>query len=539
MAEGTYTLPDLLPYTAQMQDTGKPVTTAILSLFEKDGVAFLHPLKNTVIDGTEYIGVAAVEDLDVLNELLSLNLFGGAGYSHVVTKQGNTVIRSNHETNTFRGYNIFKYLESASFEDGLTVDTIRQDFAGGRSRKIHYKVDGQDLLYIYVPVQYEDWVLFTVIPSDILTAKTSQFYSLTLLSCAVISALFLLLLIIIFIILMRSRRRLTDQLYTDPVTGGISKIKFEMDAAASLRSVSQCSVLYANVDKFKLVNERDGNKAGDMLLKSIYQVFVQDMDSAELVSRLMADHFGILVTTRDMAFLQRRVEDWGRRIQEQASLLHITTHIHMDYGVVPVDNRGETISLLLDKANLVRKIARPGSVMAVYDEALANRLKFEEELENGQEKALVRWITPDKGMLYPDQYIPLFESNGFIAKVDLYVFEQTCRFIRRLINEGRAPLPISVNVSRFNLNNPDFVQNYVRVWAAYKIDASLLEFEITETLVYENMERLNLLLDNLHQCGFRISMDDFGNGYSSLNMLKEVDMDVLKLDRGFFGVNGT
>lgn len=561
----TQMIPDLSRYILKMEDTKAPVTTPIISLFDEDCVVFLYPLRDTVIDGINYTGIAAMADIEMLNSMLALNLFDGSGYSHVVTKHGNVVIRSNHNTNTFQSYNLFKYLERAVFKDHVTIDLLQKDFSAGESRKIQYEIDGRDLLSVYAPVGYSDWYLFTVIPNNILTERTSQFYKLTLLICAGIILLFLLLLVAIFLILMRGRKKLEEQLYTDAVTGGISKVKFELEAEAFLNSKSQCSIIYANIGKFKLVNERNGSNTGDQLLRGVYQIIEHGLDETELVSRLMADHYGIVVATKDLQFLHQRIINWNKRIQNLVEYLNIATSVSLDCGVLPVEEKTITVSLLLDKANLARKMASPGEIMTIYDENLAKQLRLEGELENRQEQALkdhefviyfqpkynprtnnivgaealVRWMTADLGMLMPGQFIPLFESNGFIAKLDLYVFEQTCGFIQELQKAGIAEFPVSVNLSRYSLNKPDFMREYVQVWSDYRIEASLLEFEITETLVFENRERLNDLLRTIHRHGFRVAMDDFGSGYSSLNMLKDVEIDVLKLDREFFNQNAS
>ena len=130
----------------------------------------------------------------------------------------------------------------------------------------------------------------------------------------------------------------------------------------------------------------------------------------------------------------------------------------------------------------------------------------------------------------------MYKRQGFIVRLALFIFEEACRFIRRLLDDGRQPLPISVNLSRVNLNNPDFLSDYVTVWSRYGFPAELLEFEITEGLVFENTQYLNEVTARIHELGFRVSMDDFGSGYSSLNMLKDVDIDVIKLDRKFLSL---
>ncbi|EFS27535.2 hypothetical protein FUAG_03050 [Fusobacterium ulcerans ATCC 49185] len=149
-------------------------------------------------------------------------------------------------------------------------------------------------------------------------------------------------------------------------------------------------------------------------------------------------------------------------------------------------------------------------------------------------EALVRWQDPKKGLIPPDEFIPIFEKNGFITKLDIYVFEEVCKTIRKWLNEGINPIPVSVNLSRMHLQNPNFLKKYKEIQEKYEVPADLLEIELTETLVFENFEQLKKVIDDIHQMGFSCSIDDFGSGYSSLNLLKEIPVDILKLDRIFF-----
>jgi len=149
-------------------------------------------------------------------------------------------------------------------------------------------------------------------------------------------------------------------------------------------------------------------------------------------------------------------------------------------------------------------------------------------------EALVRWVSGDLGIIPPDDFIPFFERNGFVVKVDLCVFEQVCALLASWIEQGRQPVPISVNMSRAHLREQDFLTPYEQIRARYGVPASLIEFELTETLVFGDPETFMGVIDLLHARGYRCSLDDFGSGYSSLNVLKDVDIDTMKLDRAFF-----
>ena len=149
-------------------------------------------------------------------------------------------------------------------------------------------------------------------------------------------------------------------------------------------------------------------------------------------------------------------------------------------------------------------------------------------------EALVRWIDPVRGLVPPSDFIPLFERNGFVVDLDLCVFEQVCALLRAWIDGGRRPVVLSVNMSRAHLADPCFLGRYEEIRRRHDVPASLIEIELTETLVFEDPVGLGRVIDELHAAGYSCSMDDFGSGYSSLNVLKDIDVDVLKLDRVFF-----
>lgn len=154
-------------------------------------------------------------------------------------------------------------------------------------------------------------------------------------------------------------------------------------------------------------------------------------------------------------------------------------------------------------------------------------------------EALIRWIDPIKGMISPGKFIPLFEKNGFVIKLDLFAFENVCKNISRMIDDGITPLRVSVNVSRSHLMHKNFLDEYFKLMKKYNVPPKYIEFELTESLVMENSEILVEIINQIHKFGCTCSIDDFGSGYSSLNMLKEFDFDVIKLDQVFFrGSNG-
>jgi len=146
---------------------------------------------------------------------------------------------------------------------------------------------------------------------------------------------------------------------------------------------------------------------------------------------------------------------------------------------------------------------------------------------------LVRWNHPVRGMLSPGLFVPVFENNGFITEVDLYVLNQVCELIENWIKSGVPPICISVNLSRVHLYEQDLVARLTEVVKQHNVPPEFIEFELTESAFYEETESLLRIMSEIKAAGFRLSMDDFGSGYSSLNLLRRLPVDVLKLDRVF------
>ena len=148
-------------------------------------------------------------------------------------------------------------------------------------------------------------------------------------------------------------------------------------------------------------------------------------------------------------------------------------------------------------------------------------------------EALVRWKHPERGMIFPGQFIPVLEKNGFISDLDLYVWEEVCRYIRKWIDAGIKPVPVSINVSRIDMLSMDVVKELNNLVDKYNIEKKYLKVEITESAYVDDGNKVFEILQELEDAGFTLLMDDFGSGYSSLNMLKEAIVDILKIDMKF------
>jgi EAL domain-containing protein (putative c-di-GMP-specific phosphodiesterase class I) len=273
--------------------------------------------------------------------------------------------------------------------------------------------------------------------------------------------------------------------------------------------------------------------------------------------RIHADIFGICVEQEQPNTVKTVLESIEKKIHEKEFPYLLQTAA----GVYIIEYNEMDVTQIFDNAALAAEQCKGQYIVqrSFYTRKMGSRLMQEQKIINEMEKALqeeqfkvyfqpkydmedckphgaealVRWQKPDGTMISPGEFIPLFEKNGFIIKLDYYVWEKVCQFIRAELDTGRDISPISVNVSRVNLYNPKFIESLVDLVEKYKIPPRYLYLELTESAFSESMEQIQDAVKKLHKVGFTILMDDFGSGYSSLNVLKDVDLDVLKIDMKF------
>ncbi|MCH5264302.1 MAG: bifunctional diguanylate cyclase/phosphodiesterase [Lachnospiraceae bacterium] len=366
----------------------------------------------------------------------------------------------------------------------------------------------------------------------------------------------------VFLMMFMKYQLLYKQYGRDDVTGGKNKKEFERIARDLLRGDGQYVMVYANVDRFKLINEAYGNSVGDMILREIQTVIDEELRWDEVSGRIMADNFGILMRFHSIEKLEQSLSRISKRLSGLSDEDGNEYGIILYFGICVIEDNEAEVSALLEHANLARKKIAPSHLvpMGIYDEKDRERLSRDKELEMKMHQALehgdfipylqpkyelqgetvagaealVRWVDPEEGMIYPNEFIPLFEKNGFVVEIDLYMFEQVCKLVEKWVKEGQKLIPISVNLSRSHFEIANFFDKYEQLLKKYNIPPKAIEIELTESLFYNDMSSLNTLVNKIHQAGLSCSIDDFGSGYSSLNMLKDVKVDALKLDRVFF-----
>ena len=274
--------------------------------------------------------------------------------------------------------------------------------------------------------------------------------------------------------------------------------------------------------------------------------------------RIEADEFAFCCDYRNRSDLEDMVKQFTLDLKQYPLAFKIV----LTFGVYLVSDRTIVPRQMLDNANIAAKRIKGNysNNLSFYDDEIGKRLIAEQQIINEMNhaleteqfciyvqpkydprtnlpagaEALVRWIHPDKGMISPGVFIPVFEQNGFIAELDYYVWEKACSLLEDLAQSGLPSLPVSVNVSRVHLYNPYLPEILCETADRHHVPHELLNLEITESIYTEHPAVIQESISNLHKNGFIVMMDDFGSGYSSLNVLKDVEFDVLKIDMSFF-----
>ena len=344
----------------------------------------------------------------------------------------------------------------------------------------------------------------------------------------------------------------------DAATGLLSKEAFFDEAAAYLghSGARDVSIVCFDVDHFKLFNDLHGLDCGDELLRYLGRALALRFspDGAQPLARLAADTFALCATGVQPACIERNLIDISSECPNGIDAI-------VRAGVYRIEDPASPVSIMCDRAVIALRTVK-GSYfdrVALYDPGMREALVLEREVVAGIEsalredrielflqpkcnirtgkivgaEALARWRHPERGIVAPGEFIPLIERNGLVRSLDLRVWEKTAAWIRGLIDEGVQPVPVSVNVSRADIYLVDVAAELHALVERYGIDPSLIEVEITESAYSERPDRIVAAFDALAERGFTVLMDDFGSGYSSLNMLKDINVDVLKIDMRF------
>lgn len=312
----------------------------------------------------------------------------------------------------------------------------------------------------------------------------------------------------------------------------------------------------SDIKDFKLINDLYGFDTGDCILVRLACLMQEFLPEDTICGRLVGDQFAFFIRKN-----QFEEKEFAEKISGEIKSLASTEYsIRVHIGIYEVQPDDQDISVMCDRANMAISTIKNeyDCMIAYYDDALIqkavnnNRLvsEFDTALEDGQfemflqsqiradgtlvgAEALARWRHPERGLIPPSEFIPVFEETGLIYRLDQCIWDFAAQKLRAWKDRGHGELKISVNISARDFYYLDIYKCFTELVEKYEIDPSTLNIEITETAIMMNLEKQLVLLEKLQAYGFHVEIDDFGSGYSSLNMLKNMHADVLKIDMGF------
>lgn len=380
----------------------------------------------------------------------------------------------------------------------------------------------------------------------------------------------LLILAALFVLVCVTSFRTRHDADIDSLTGGRSKKKFFEDSKKLLKRVNpeNWAVALFDIDKFKYVNDRLGYDEGNRMLERLYKTISDHLDREEVFARISDDNFVMVIKNANDNELTTRISDIFTEFDRRNSLF-VKYPVVFSAGICRLnqcmhENRHNEVDInaAIDRCKIAKSTLKGThfSSIAFYDGSIRDRALREKDYESimpaalkrrefqcylqpkyglrsrnieGAE-ALIRWNSPDFGFISPGDFIPIAEKNGFVVELDFFILEEVCRTMRHWIVDGKKPVVISVNQSRLHLNYDDYIWRLREIVDKYDIPYEYIELELTESVFTDNSEKLLKIMHKLHEIGFKLSLDDFGSGYSSLNMLKDIPVDVVKIDKEFF-----
>lgn len=382
------------------------------------------------------------------------------------------------------------------------------------------------------------------------------------------AGVFTVLLVGIILIFMIKMRRHQD---IDPITGGKNKNRFFYECAKLVKKTppEKFAMVVLDIDKFKYINDRLGYDEGDRMLGRIHKTLSDCLSKEEPFARISEDNFALLIKNAPDNEISNRLHEIFSEFERRNSFF-IKYPVNFSAGVCRLGQcRGKydavDFTIAIDRCKLAKKSIKNkhNSDVAFYDGKIREISLREKDFENAMPaalennefecylqpkygthshkivgaEALIRWNSKEFGFVCPGDFIPLAEKNGFVIELDFFILEEVCKLLRRWLDMGKNPIVISVNQSRLHINDDDYIWRLREIVDKYEIPYEYIELELTESVFTEDADRMIAIMKKLHDIGFKLSIDDFGSGYSSLNLLKDIPADVLKIDREFF--NGT
>ncbi len=478
-------------------------------------------------------------------------------YALIADKDGSYLLATDEEFIPFEAL-------AESTLDNVTTQEILTNLAQKQSGFVSFTLDGIDRIAMYKPLSVNHWSLVLVGNEHVIAADI-RMLSTVMIVCLMIAGIIVMLFVVYSI---NNKKALEYIAYYDELTGlpNFAHYKKHMEATLKANPTKSFVAIKMDVANFKAINEMFTFEIGNQVLHAFAKTAATVPEPSFLLARIGDDEFMMFSGNGFLEQLDQMTDQYEDYFKKTIPALK-NHHFAFNYGRYFIEPGESDVNDIITKTSLAHSIAKSKKDGRIwnYDHDYKNQIlqlaeitnKMEFALETGEfvpylqpkfslknnsivgAEALVRWIEADGAMIFPDVFIPLFESNNFIIELDKHILGCVCRALRDSLDQGHSCVPISVNFSRMHLYNKNFVMDISAIVDRYQVPHRLIEVELTETTVLDHDHHIETFLADLHTAGFAVSIDDFGAGYSSLGLLKNFKADTLKLDRSFLVNNSS
>lgn len=519
-----------------------------------------------LLNNDKVVGVLyCTYNINTLMKLINISFYENNSISYVVKNDGTIIL---HPQGDSLSKNIYKLLEQDN--DIQEVNRLKKELQENKTgatvlnmleerRYLGYAtMDNGNSENNYI----KDWNLIFSIPETVVFSNSKQIINRVV--YAVLSIVLIFVAIIFYIIYIKksNEKEILSLAYEDKVTYIGNQNKFYRECSKYLLDKPSLNyiIVYFDINNFKMINDTFGYEFGDNLLITIAKALKEELTEGEVYARLSSDYFAIFCDYKNgRNKIIRKLDNIRSNIE---SNLSIVFEISLCVGIYFVEEGEVDIQKAVNKANMARSVAKGKNInYAIYNEDVRNKLSEESmilddikialvknqfevyyqpkfSLVTGEmigSEALIRWNHPEHGFISPAVFIPIAEKSKLILKIGRFVFERVCNDLSEWKKQGKKIVPVSVNLSRVELYQPDIVKFINKTIQMYNLSSDFIEIEITETVAINELNILKNVLNELRKHGFSISMDDFGTGYSSISCLRDMPIDILKLDKSFLG----
>lgn len=540
------------------------LTDALRPDADEKVIIFSSPMYDDTTN--ELLGVfGLIYDAEVINASLQVECFEGQGCSFATNEAGDISIAMSYDSIQL-SQNLYTDILSRNPGNTEVINTIRRNISSNTPNLGKLFIDSVEYYYYRTPILIANgeivWNVFTLVPTDYLLQRLkpvrNTMYLMIFLSIFLVVAA-----MIAYLIIFSSQRRLVQRLaYRDSVTGGANYAYFKRQLLAKSRN-RRGYIVSMDIQHFSNITITAGSAAADDMIKKTWELIKQSIKDNEYAARVRDDYFVMLLNMSDDTDVSRRLEQLSDEVHDLA-IAYDAPGVRACFGIYPMEN----ITALDDSYNK----AKIGCAFAKerHDKCYAfySELDHEELLKNQQleerfnfaianhnfevwyqpkysastkeivgSEALVRWRETDGKLIPPGRFIPLFERDGYISRLDEYVFREVCRKQKYWLDKGFKVCPVSVNISRATIYGANVVDKYLGILDSFELPHEYIQLEVLESAISGKAD-IAKILERFRLSGVHILMDDFGTGYSSLATLNMHCFDTLKLDKSLIDCIG-